>query len=93
MSYKSDNTELAVGLPPAPSPSKNKFSRCVVSILIALRALSTFAKGLSIETNFGEVKFEILSSIMQASDINFILYPNFSAKLISSILIFEIPSI
>ena len=54
-----------------------------------MRALSTLAKGLSIETNFGEVKFEIFPSIMQASDINFILYPNFSAKLISSILIFE----
>ena len=66
MSYKSDKTELAVGFPPAPSPSKNKFSRCRVSILIALRALSTLAKGLSNETNFGEVKFEILPSMMQA---------------------------
>ena len=42
--------------------------------------------------NFNNNYIEGISNI-KIEDINFILYPNFSAKLISSILIFDIPSI
>ena len=61
--------------------------------MIAFKASPTLASGLFIWTNFGEVKLHNLSSTIDVSDINLILYPNFFALLISSILIFEIPSI
>ena len=73
ISLISDITQLAVALPTAPSPSKNRVSNWSVSILIAFNTPSTDARDLLMLINLGLVIEKILLFTNKESEINLIL--------------------